>query len=372
MSLLFSPIALGPLTLKNRIVIAPMCQYSADEGRANDWHLVHLGQLMQSDAGLLVIEATAVEADGRITPGCLGLWSDEHETALGRVIGALRTRVGATMPLAIQLSHAGRKASSRRPWDGGMQIPLAEGGWLAQAPSALPHLPTELAPREMGPADLARVQQAFVAAALRALRIGIEAIELHAAHGYLLHQFLSPIANQRTDEYGGSAENRMRFPLAVFDAVRAAMPASVPVGLRLSATDWVDGGWDIEQSVAFGRALRARGCGFIDVSSGGISPLQKLAVGPGYQVGLAERIRHDTGLPTMAVGLITEPEQAEGILAEGRADMVAMARALLYNPRWPWHAAAKLGAQVQAPRQYWRSQPQGLGSLFGEVRIGHR
>jgi 2,4-dienoyl-CoA reductase-like NADH-dependent reductase (Old Yellow Enzyme family) len=220
--------------------------------------------------------------------------------------------------------------------------------------------------------DLARVQQAFVDAALRAQRIGIQAIELHAAHGYLLHQFLSPISNQRTDDYGGALANRMRFPLAVFDAVRAVLPAGMALGVRVSATDWIDGGWDEAQTIAFGQALKARGCDFIDVSSGGIAPQQRIKPEPGYQVGLAEQVRQATGLPTMAVGLITEPEQAEAIVAEGRADMVALARGMLYNPRWPWHAAAKLGAQVSAPRQYWRSQPQGQGQLFVESRIGMR
>lgn len=370
MSKLFTPLAVGPLTLKNRIVIAPMCQYSAEQGCATPWHLAHLGQLMLSDAGLLIIEATAVEPEGRITPGCLGLWSDETAAALGQVLASLRPH--SATPLAIQLSHAGRKASSHTPWDGGQLIPPEAGGWRPQAPSAVPIQPSEPAPREMTTDDLARVQQAFVDAALRAQRIGIQAIELHAAHGYLLHQFLSPISNQRSDEYGGTLAHRMRYPLAVFDAVRAALPAGMALGVRVSATDWIEGGWDLAQTIAFAQALKARGCDFIDVSTGGISPLQKIAPAPGYQVGFAEQVRQASGLPTMAVGLITEPEQAEAIVAEGRADMVALARAMLFNPRWPWHAAAKLGAQVSAPRQYWRSQPQGLGKLFGDVRIGQR
>lgn len=370
MSQLFSPFSIGNLVLKNRIVIAPMCQYSSVNGEANDWHLLHLGHLALSGAGLLVIEATAVEADGRITPADLGLWSDATEAALGRVLASVRAH--STMPLMIQLAHAGRKASSHVPWDGGQLIPPEQGGWRPWAPSALAHLDGEAPPQALAAAGLERVRQAFVDAARRAHRLGLEAIEVHAAHGYLLHEFLSPLANQRTDEYGGSLAKRMRFPLEVFQAVRAAVPAAMPIGIRISATDWVDGGWDIEQSVVFGQALRELGCAFIHVSSGGVSPRQQIALGPNYQVPLAERIRAATGLPTIAVGLITEPEQAEAIVAEGRADLVALARAILYDPRWPWHAAAKLGARVEAPKQYWRSQPRGLIALFGDVKIGQR
>ncbi len=370
MSALFSPFALGPLALKNRIVIAPMCQYSAVDGAANDWHLIHLGQLAISGAGLLFIEATAVEPEGRITPGDLGLWSDATEAALARLLAALRRQ--SAMPIAIQLSHAGRKASSQAPWDGGQLIAPDQGGWQTQAPSAVPHGEHELPPEALDAAGLQRILQAFVAAAQRAHRLGLDAIELHAAHGYLLHQFLSPLSNQRSDAFGGSLENRMRFPLAVFDAVRAALPASMPVGFRISATDWVAGGWDVDQSVVFGQALRARGGDFIDVSSGGISPRQQIPLAPGYQVAMADRVRRETGLPTIAVGLITEPEQAEAIVAGGQADLVALARGLLYDPRWPWHAAARLGAQVEAPHQYWRSQPRGISGLFGDAVVGQR
>ena len=370
MSQLFSPYSIGKIHLGNRIVIAPMCQYSAENGEAVDWHLIHIGQLLLSGAGLLIIEATAVEPEGRITHGDLGLWSDATEAALKRTLTAARKY--SAMPVAIQLAHAGRKASSRAPWDGGQLIPLEAGGWTPVAPSAIPHAPDESPPQALDSTGLRRILQAFVSAALRAHRLGIDAIELHAAHGYLLHQFLSPLSNARTDEYGGSPENRMRFPLAVFDAVRSAVPPGMPVGIRISGTDWVDGGWDIEQSVAFAQALRQRSCSFIHVSSGGVSPLQKIPVGPGYQVSLAERIRLETGLPTIAVGLITEPDQAEAIIADGKADMVALARGILFDPRWPWHAAAKLGAQVEAPKQYWRSQPQGLNRLFGDARIGQR
>ena len=367
---LFSPFSLGGLSLANRIVIAPMCQYSAEDGKATDWHLIHLGHLALSGAGLMIIEATAVEPEGRISPDDLGLWSDDTEAALARVLGAVRRY--SPMPIAIQLGHAGRKASSHVPWEGGQLIPVDRGGWLPVAPSAIPHAVDEPPPRALDRAGLQRLRQAFVAAAQRAHRLGLDAIELHAAHGYLLHQFLSPLANARDDEYGGTLENRMRFPLEVFDAVRAAVPASLPLGVRISATDWVEGGWDLEQSLAFGRALGERGCDFIHVSSGGVSPQQKIPIGPGYQVALAAAMRRETGLPTIAVGLLTEAAQAEAIVAEGRADLVALARGMLYDPRWPWHAAAELGARVSAPPQYWRAQPQSLKGLFGDGRIGQR
>lgn len=370
MSQLFSPYALGDLALQNRIVIAPMCQYSAEHGDATDWHLIHYGNLAFSGAGLLIIEATAVVPEGRITPGDLGLWSDENELALKKVITAIRQY--STVPLAIQLAHAGRKASSHVPWDGGQLMASAQGGWQTVAPSEIPHSPTEIPPLALDAAGMQRVLDAFVVAAKRAQRLGIDAIEVHAAHGYLLHEFLSPLANQRTDEYGGSLENRMRFPLAVFDAVRAAVPDTMAVGIRISATDWVDGGWDIEQSVALAQALKSRDCAYVHVSSGGVSPLQQIPLKPNYQVPLAERIHQETGLPTIAVGLITEPEQAEAIVAEGQADLVALARGMLFDPRWPWHAAAKLGGQVSAPKQYWRAPPRSAATIFGAVKIGQR
>jgi 2,4-dienoyl-CoA reductase-like NADH-dependent reductase (Old Yellow Enzyme family) len=370
MTQLFSPYALGGLTLPNRIVIAPMCQYSAADGNASDWHLIHLGRLALSGAGLLILEATAVEPRGRISPGDLGLWSDDNEAALARVLAAIRKY--SRMPIGIQLAHAGRKGSSHVPWEGGALIPVSEGGWVPLAPSALPHAPHEAAPEALDDAGLQNLLDSFVASAQRALRLGIDLIELHAAHGYLLHQFLSPLSNHRTDAYGGSLENRMRFPLAVFDAVRTALPASAPLGVRISGTDWVEGGWDIEQSVVFGRALRERGCSFVHMTSGGVSPQQKIPLGPNYQVPLAAAMREQVGLPTIAVGLITEGQQAEDILNEGHADLIALARGMLYDPHWPWHAAAELGAQVDVPPQYWRSQPRGLNGLFGDVKIGQR
>ena len=371
MSALFSPTQIGPLTLANRIVIAPMCQYSADDGSATDWHMMHLGQLAASGAGLLIIEATAVEAIGRITADDLGLYSDANQEALAKVLAGIRRF--APIPVAVQLAHAGRKASSDVPWDGGQQVPPGQPrGWDTVAPSAVPHNATEVPPLALDEAGLARVKAAFVQAARRAHVLGIDAIELHGAHGYLLHQFLSPISNQRTDAYGGNLENRMRFPLEVFDAVRAAVPESVAVGLRISASDWVDGGWDVEQSVVFGKALKARGCSFIHVSSGGVSSQQKIPLSPGYQVAFAERIKQDCGMPTIAVGLITEAQHAEAIVANGQADMVGVARAVLFNPRWPWHVAAELGAQVSAPPQYWRSQPREYKDLFIGAKIGQR
>ena len=370
MSQLFSPTAIGRVQLPNRIVIAPMCQYSAEDGNTNAWHLMHYGKLALSGAGLLIIEATGVEPEGRITPGCLGLWNDANEAALGHVLEAVRAI--SAMPIAIQLAHAGRKASSHKPWDGGQLIPPAEGGWLPVAPSAIPHAAHEAAPLALDEAGMDRVLKAFVAAAGRAARLGVDAIELHAAHGYLLHQFLSPLANQRDDEYGGSLENRMRFPLAVFDAVQQEVGDRLEVGVRISATDWVDGSWDLAQSLVFAQGLRARGAAFIHVSSGGVSPLQKITLGPGYQVHLAECIKREIGLPTMAVGLITEAKQAEAIIASGQADMVALARGILYDPHWPWHAAAELGATVTAPPQYWRCPPREHANLFGDIRTAQR
>jgi NADPH2 dehydrogenase len=258
------------------------------------------------------------------------------------------------------------------PWKSGAQIPIAEGGWETYAPSALPHKEGEEPPVALDTVGLARIKDAFVATAQRAMRLGIDALELHAAHGYLLHEFLSPIANQRTDEYGGSLENRMRYPLEIFDAVRAVLPADKPFGVRVSATDWVEGGWDLEQTLIFAQELKKRGVDWIDVSSGGVSPLQKIAIGPGYQVPFAEPIKQQTGLNTIAVGLITDAHQAEDIIASGKADFVALARAMLYDPRWPWHAAAQLGATVEAAPQYWRSQPSDQKALFGPTVSGGR
>jgi 2,4-dienoyl-CoA reductase-like NADH-dependent reductase (Old Yellow Enzyme family) len=370
MSALFSPITLRDLVLPNRIMVAPMCQYSAVDGAANDWHFTHINMLALSGAAMFCIEATAVEAVGRITPGCLGLYSDADEAALQPVLESVRKH--SKTAIAIQLAHAGRKGSSHTPWDGGQQIPFAQGGWQTEAPSAVPHKDGEAPPRAFDAAGLARVRDAFVAATKRAERLGIDAIELHCAHGYLLHQFLSPISNQRTDEYGGSLQNRLRYPLEVFDAVRAAFPKHKPVGIKVSATDWVEGGWDVAQTIELAKELKTRGVDWIDVSSGGVSGLQKIPLGPGYQVPLAAEIRKATGVTTMAVGLITETKQAEEILESGNADMIALARGMLYDPRWGWHAAAELGGHAEAPPQYWRSQPSTQKELFGKTSFGAR
>jgi 2,4-dienoyl-CoA reductase-like NADH-dependent reductase (Old Yellow Enzyme family) len=371
MAKLFEPLTLGGLTLANRIVIAPMCQYSAEDGVAGDWHLVHLGSLALSGAGLLVLEATGVSPEARITAGDLGLYDDATERAIGRVIEAVRKM--SPIAVGIQLAHAGRKASSRRPWEGGAQVRSdAPGGWVTFAPSALAYAPGEEAPHALDRAGLRKVREDFVAAARRADRLGLEAIELHGAHGYLLHEFLSPIANERADEYGGSLENRMRFPLEVFEAVRAVVDPAKPVWMRLSATDWVEGGWDVEQTIVMARELERRGAAATHVSSGGASPKQAIKLGPGYQVPFARVVKLATSIPVITVGLITEPEQAEAILAEGDADAIAIARAALYDPRWPWHAAAKLGAQVVAPKPYWRSQPNNLKALFAGAAIAQR
>ena len=370
MSALFSPIKLRGLTLKNRVVVSPMCQYSAEDGVPTDWHFTHINNLALSGASMFCIEATHVEAIGRITPGCLGLYSDAAEAALKQILTSVRKH--STTAIAMQLAHAGRKASSARPWDGGQLIPESAGGWQTVAPSALPHKEGEAAPVALDAAGLKRIREAFVDAARRAERIGIDALELHGAHGYLMHQFLSPISNKRTDEYGGSLENRMRFPLEIYDAVRAVFPHDKPVGMRVSSTDWVEGGWDLAQTIEFAKALKARGVDWIDASSGGVSPLQKITLGPGYQVQFSDAIKRETGLPTIAVGLITEPKHAEEIVASGKADMVALARGMLYDPRWGWHAAAELGGEVEAPPQYWRSQPSTQKALFGKTTFGAR
>jgi len=370
MSTLFSPLQLRGLALSNRIMVAPMCQYSAENGEANDWHFTHINSLALSGAAMFCIEATAVEATGRITPGCLGLYNDATEAALKPILASARKRSKAA--IAMQLAHAGRKASSHTPWDGGQLIPLSEGGWRPEGPSDVPHKESETPPLALDAAGLARIRDAFAASARRAERLGLDALEVHCAHGYLLHQFLSPISNKRTDQYGGSLENRMRFPLEVFDAVRAAFPAAKPVGLRVSSTDWVEGGWDIAQTIELSRELKKRGVDWIDASSGGVSPQQKISLGPGYQVPFAQAIKEATGLTTIAVGLITEPKQAEEIVSSGKADMVALARGMLYDPRWGWHAAAELGGHVDAPPQYWRSQPSTQKALFGATTFGTR
>ena len=356
--------------MQNRIVVSPMCQYVAQDGKATDWHHVHLGSLALSGAGLLCIEATAVEPDGRITPGDLGLWDGVTEAALQPVLQTIRKY--SPVKVAIQLAHAGRKASSRVPWEGGSFMALEEAGWETVGPSAVPQKEGEPSPIALDKSGMEQIRKAFEAAAKRADCLGVDAIEVHGAHGYLLHEFLSPVSNHRTDAYGGSLENRFRFPLEIFDTVRAAFPADKPVGIKLSATDWMPGGWDLEQTIALSHALKARGADWVTASSGGISPLQAIKIGPGYQVSFAQGVKERAGITTVAVGLITEAQQAEEIIASGKADLVALARGMLYDPRWGWHAAAALGAQVQAPKPYWRAPPHEHKDLFGETAYGAR
>lgn len=363
MSKLFTPIGMGSLTMPNRVVIAPMCQYSAEEGRMTSWHMIHLGQLALSGAGLLTVEAAAVSPEGRITYADVGLWDDATEAAMVPVLKAIRQ--WSDIPVAIQLAHAGRKASTEKPWLGGAQIPPGQpNGWQTVAPCALPFTPGAHAPEMLDRAGMERIRDAFAEAARRSVRLGFDAIQVHAAHGYLLHQFLSPLSNRREDAYGGSLENRLRFPLEVFEAVKAAVPAGYPVSVRVSGTDWVDAGWDIGQTIAFARELQARGCAAIDVSSGGLDPRQAIPLAPGYQVPLARAVKAAVEMPVMAVGLVTDFDHAESIVATGDADMVALARGMLYDPRWPWHAAAHLGAQVRAAPQYLRCEPRIHRALF--------
>lgn len=350
-SMLFSPITLAGLDLPNRIAVAPMCQYSAEEGTMNDWHLVNLGQFAMSGPGLVIIEATGVEPAGRITPGCVGLYSDANEAAMKRVVDFCKS-VGDSK-MAVQLAHAGRKASAERPWEGGNA--LKDGAWQTYGPSAIAFADGWHVPEALDDAGLARVKDAFVAAAKRAVRLGIDAIELHAAHGYLLHQFLSPISNQRSDHYGGSLENRMRFPLELFSAVKAVVPADMPLLVRVSASDWVDGGWHVDGTIAFAKALEAAGCAAMHVSSGGNSLAQKLEIGYGYQTDLAKQIRDAVDMPVIAVGMIIEPLQAETIIRTGQADMVALAREFLRDPHWTWRAAKALRSTSSVPNQYARA-----------------
>jgi 2,4-dienoyl-CoA reductase-like NADH-dependent reductase (Old Yellow Enzyme family) len=360
---LFSPLRLGSLELPNRIVIAPMCQYSAEEGCMTDWHVIHLGHLALSGAAVLTIEATAVTAEGRITYADTGLYSDDCERAMSRVLQSVRR--WSNISLAVQLAHAGRKASTEVPWKGGRQIaPDQPHGWQTVAPSANPFQADESAPISLDRDGLRDIRNAFAEAAKRAARMGLDAVQIHGAHGYLLHQFLSPLSNKRDDDYGGSLENRIRFPLEVFEAVRAAFSSERPVTMRLSGTDWAEGGWTIDETVAFAKVLEQRGCSAIHVSSGGLTSAQRIPIGPSYQVPLSRAVKAAVNIPVIAVGLITEFEQAEAIIGTGDADLIALARAILYNPRWPWHAAAHFAARVSAPSQYLRSQPRQFPNLF--------
>jgi 2,4-dienoyl-CoA reductase-like NADH-dependent reductase (Old Yellow Enzyme family) len=354
MAQLFTPFTMGGLTLPNRIVVSPMGQGSARDGIVNDWHLMHYGNMAISGAGLLVMEATAVQRDGRNAPGDPGLWSDAQAEAWERPVAFCRKYGGAK--LGIQLWHAGRKGSVTIHWEHQRLIPLEKGGWEVAGASNVPYGNRRI-PKALTEDDIAQLIADYVAAAKRVDALGLDLIEIHAAHGYLIHNFLSPLSNRRNDRYGGDLAGRMRLGLEIFDAVRAVWPERKPLGVRISATDWTDGGWTLDESVEFARELCARGCNYITASSGGLSPEQKLAVGPNYQVPFAERIRKEAGIATMAVGLITEAEQAEQILQEGRADLVCLGRGMLYNPRWPWHAAHHFGAEPFYPLQYERSHP---------------
>ncbi|WP_310625999.1 NADH:flavin oxidoreductase/NADH oxidase [Limnohabitans sp.] len=373
MSHLFSEFTLtspnGPLSLANRAIVAPMCQYSANQGQASDWHLMHWGNMLNSGAAMFIIEATAVVPEGRISPQCLGLWDDATASALHDKLSRAR-KLAPPVPVCIQLAHAGRKASSAVPWEGGQLLTPEQGGWTTEGPSAIPHLAQETAPHELDAPGLEHIKQAFAKAAQRAQAIGIETIELHGAHGYLLHQFLSPVANQRTDQYGGNFENRTRFPMEVFQAVRAVYQGSL--GMRISASDWVEGGWTPEETADFSLRLKLAGADFVHISSGGVAAQQKIALGPNYQVPFAKLVKQKTGMPTITVGLITAPQQAEDILTRGDADLIAMARAFLYKPRWVWEAAAALHGAVQASPQYWRCMPREAQGIFDAVRMGQR
>ena len=350
---LFTPIQLGGVTLPNRVVIAPMCQYSADDGSMTDWHLAHLGSMACSGAGMFVIEKTNVTREGRITHGCTGLYSDHNEAAMARAVALYR---GITKnPIGIQIGHAGRKGSAQVPWLGGKALGPGEDPWPTVAPSAIPFGEGWHTPREFAKDELRHLLEAYVSATLRAKRIGFDMVELHSAHGYLLHQFCSPLSNQRKDEYG---RNRMKFPLEVAAAVREVWPKERALGIRINATDWVDGGWQPEDAVAYARELQRLGFDFICVSSGATVPHAKIPVGPGFQVGFAQRIKSSVpNIAVRAVGMIADPDQAEEIIASGKADMVAMARAILDNPRWVWHAAERFGVKLDYPPQYARSHP---------------
>jgi len=353
MANLFSPIKLRGLTIRNRIFVSPMCQYSARDGLANDWHMVHLGSRAVGGAGLVMVEATGVSAAGRISHGCTGLWSDAHADALRPMAGFIRDQ-GAVA--AIQLAHAGRKASTHVPWRGGGPLAPEEGAWQALAPSAVPFGPGFPAPHALTVAEIDALVAQFADAARRALDAGFQVAEVHMAHGYLLHEFLSPLSNRREDEYGGTLENRMRLPLRVAETVRGLWPDDLPVFVRVSATDWVDGGWDLKQSIELSKRLKAMGIDFIDCSTGGLVPDAKIPAAPGFQVPFAAAIRREADIATGAVGLITGPAQAESIVADGEADAVLMARELLRDPYWPLHAAKVLGVDLEWPEQYQRAK----------------
>jgi 2,4-dienoyl-CoA reductase-like NADH-dependent reductase (Old Yellow Enzyme family) len=352
---LFTPFEIGGVTLSNRIAVSPMCQYSAADGSATDWHVHHWMSLAMSGAGMVTIEATGVERCGRITHRCLGLYSDENEAAAKRTLDAARRVASSATLFGIQLAHAGRKASCDMPWKGGKPLTRNQDLWATVAPSAIPFDDGWHVPEALDHDGIHVVTEAFVQAARRAERAGFDFVEIHGAHGYLLHEFLSPLSNRRDDHYGGPLENRMRFIIEVARAVRAALPARIMVGARLSGTEWTGGGFSIEEAIVVARALKDAGVAYICASSGGNYAKAQVPFAPLYQVHLAERIRRESGIPTRAVGMITEPAEAEAIVSEGRADLVALARAILADPRWPWRAAAALGVPFETPPQYARS-----------------
>ncbi len=356
-AILFTPLSLGPFNLANRIAIAPMCQYSADDGCASTWHMQQLMQYAMSGAGLVVLEATAVERRGRISHGCLGLYSDANEQALARALAAARSVALPGTRFGVQLAHAGRKGSTQRPWEGGKWLAPEADPWPIVAPSAVPFAPGYQTPEALDDAGLARVKAAFMQAATRAARLGFDVIELHSAHGYLCDSFLSPHANRRTDGYGGDRAGRMRFPLEIAASLRAQMPKSMALGARITGTDWSDDGWSPDDAGAYASALKALGAGYVCVSSGGTIPGVSIPSGPGYQVHLAAHVKAASGVTTRAVGHIVTPEQANRIIERGEADFVALARAILDNPRWVWHAADRLGAKIEYPPQYARVAP---------------
>ena len=355
-STLFTPMSIGRMELTNRVTIAPMCQYSAVEGSMTDWHVQHLGNLALSGAAMIAIEATGIVPEGRITHGCTGLYSDANEAAMKRVVDFVRTI--SPLRIGVQLNHAGRKASAHRPWEGRGPLAPAEGAWATVAPSALALAAGWPIPEALDRAGMDRIKAAWVAAAERAARIGLDFIEMHSTHGYLLSEFLSPLSNRRDDEYGGSLGNRMRFPLEVFAAVRAAWPRENPIGAKISGTDFAPGGWSVEDAVVYARELKRLGCDYVTVSGGGVVLDAHVPAAPGYQLPYAERVRQETAIVTGSVGLIAGARQAEDIVASGKADFVSLARGMLFDPRWPWHAAHELGAEVRYPPQYERCHPK--------------
>jgi len=380
-SRLFSPIQLRDLTLENRVIISPLCQFSAIDGSASPWHWAHIGQFAQSGAGLTIMEATAVSDVGRITPGCLGLYTDENEAALTKLIRDIRSF--SNQPIGIQLCHAGRKASTRPTWDlhKGHNVPDAEGGWTPEGPSAEAFTEGWRTPTALDEAGLKRVKNAFVESTRRAERCGFDMVEIHVAHGYLLHEFCSPLTNRRNDQYGGDLKGRLRFPLEVAQAMRDAFPRHKPMGARITGEDWVDGGFTLDDCVAFAAALKEIGIDYVTPSAGNVAPGMKLPkVGPGYMVYFSERVKRETGMTTQTVGMIFDPAFAEDIVASGKADMVAIGRAIMDNPRWPWHAATTLGERIDTPKQYARSSPQhwppyamlhNVQLRDGEGKMGH-